>query len=76
MNSTQIRISPASSVDYLKAVTEGMNHITTMTRNVIVQNRANAHSLQGEDLRDEEIIPLRPLNMYNGDADRNYQVIE
>lgn len=75
MNSTQIRVSPAASTDYLKAVTEGMNHITSMTKNVIVQNRANAHSVQNKE-GDEEIIPLRPLNMYNGDADRNYQVIE
>lgn len=76
MNSTQIRISPPPSTDYIKAVTEGMNHITSMTKNVIVQNKANAHTMPHDDLRDEEIIPLRPLNMYNGDAERNYQVIE
>lgn len=62
----------------MKAVTEGMNHITSMTKSVIVQNRANMNSVQaqGEELRDEEIIPLRPLNIYNGDSERNYQVIE
>lgn len=83
MNSTQIKISPASSVDYMpynslqKAVTEGMNHITTMTKNVIVQNRTGTQAIQNTDgLQDEEAIPLRSLNMFNGEAEKNYQVIE
>lgn len=82
LNSTQIKITPASSVDYLpynsikNAVTEGMNHITSMTKNV-VQNRASATSLHNQGLKDEE-IPLRPLtNLHNGESDKNsFQVIE
>jgi uncharacterized NAD-dependent epimerase/dehydratase family protein len=82
-NSTQIKITPASSVDYLpynsihRAVTEGMNHITSMTKNV-VQNRASATSLHNQEgLKDEE-IPLRSLsNLHNGDTEKNnFQVIE
>lgn len=83
VNSTQIKITPASSVDFLpynsihRAVTEGMNHITSMTKNV-VQSRTSTTSLQNQDgLRDEE-IPLRSLtNLHNGDTDKNnFQVIE
>lgn len=81
LNSTQIKITPASSIDYLpynsikNAVTEGMNHISIMTKNV-VQNRASATSLN-DGYRDEE-IPLRSLtNLHNGDAEKNtYTVIE
>jgi voltage-dependent calcium channel L type alpha-1D len=82
-NSTQIKITPASSVDYLpynsihRAVTEGMNHITSMTKNV-VQNRASATSLHNQEgLKDEE-IPLRSLsNLHNGDTEKNnFQVID
>lgn len=83
MNSTQIKISPASSVDYMaynslqKAVTEGMNHITSMTKSVIVQNRTGTQAIQNPDgMQDEEAIPLRSLNMFNGDPEKNYQVIE
>ncbi|KAJ8923541.1 hypothetical protein NQ315_010119 [Exocentrus adspersus] len=82
LNSTQIKITPASSVDYLpynsikNAVTEGMNHITSMTKNV-VQNRASATSLHNQEgLRDEE-IPLRSLsNLHNGDEKNSYTVID
>lgn len=83
-NSTQIRITPASSIDFLpynsihRAVTEGMNHITSMTKNV-VQSRASATSLHNQEgLRDEESIPLRSLtNMYGDDPEKmNFQVIE
>lgn len=81
-NSTQIKITPASSVDFLpynsihRTVTEGMNHITSMTKNV-VQNRASATSLHNQEgLKDEE-IPLRLLsNLHNGDTEKNFQVIE
>lgn len=86
VNSTQIKITPASSIDAFlphhnslqRAVTEGMNHITSMTRNV-VQNRFSANSLHdGEMSREDEAIPLKALsNMYNGDPDKgNFQVIE
>lgn len=82
VNTTQIKITPASSVDYLpynslqKAVTDGMNHITSMTRNV-VQNRASATSLHNQDRRDEEAIPLRSLtNLNNGDSEKSFQIIE
>ncbi|XP_015833195.1 muscle calcium channel subunit alpha-1 isoform X3 [Tribolium castaneum] len=81
-NSTQIKITPASSVDYLpynsihRTVTEGMNHITSMTKSV-VQNRASATSLHNQEgLKDEE-IPLRSLsNLHNGDTEKNFQVID
>lgn len=80
LNSTQIKITPASSIDYLpynsikNAVTEGMNHITSMTKNV-VENRASANSLN-DGYHDEE-IPLRTLtNLHNGEAERTYTVIE
>lgn len=55
-----------------------MNHITSMTKNV-VQNRTSVTSLHSQEgLRDEESIPLRPLNnMYREDRDKNnFQVIE
>ncbi|XP_026471734.1 muscle calcium channel subunit alpha-1 [Ctenocephalides felis] len=57
VNSTHIKVSPASSIDYLpygtlqRAVTEGMNHVA--------KSVASANS---------EIIPMRPL-VFNG-ADR------
>ncbi|KAJ8941883.1 hypothetical protein NQ318_001737 [Aromia moschata] len=82
LNSTQIKLTPASSVDYLpynsikNAVTEGMNHITSMTKNV-VQNRASATSLHNQEgLKDEE-IPLRSLsNLHNGEEKNSYTVID
>ncbi|CAG9828455.1 unnamed protein product, partial [Diabrotica balteata] len=80
LNSTQIKITPASSVDYLpynsikNAVTEGMNHITSMTKNV--QNRVSASSLNNQDNFKDEEIPLRSLNnLHNGDEKNNYTVI-
>lgn len=81
LNSTQIKITPASSVDYLpynsikNAVTDGMNHITSMTKNV-GQNKGSATSLN-ERYHDEE-IPLRSLtNLRNGDTEKStYTVIE
>lgn len=83
MNSTQIKITPASSVDFLpynslqRAVTEGVNHITTMTKNV-VQNRASATSLHSQEgLREEESIPLRSLNnVYGEDKEKSSFQIE
>ncbi|XP_072402632.1 muscle calcium channel subunit alpha-1 isoform X5 [Diabrotica undecimpunctata] len=81
LNSTQIKITPASSVDYLpynsikNAVTEGMNHITSMTKNV--QNRVSASSLNNQDNFKDEEIPLRSLNnLHNGDEKNNYTVID
>ncbi|XP_050519467.1 muscle calcium channel subunit alpha-1 isoform X6 [Diabrotica virgifera virgifera] len=81
LNSTQIKITPASSVDYLpynsikNAVTEGMNHITSMTKNV--QNRVSASSLNNQDNYKDEEIPLRSLsNLHNGDEKNNYTVID
>ncbi|XP_050313239.1 muscle calcium channel subunit alpha-1 isoform X2 [Anthonomus grandis grandis] len=75
INSTQIKITPASSIDHLpynsikSAVTEGMNHITSITKSV-VQNRANAAALS-DSYMDEE-IPLRSLsNLNNGDSERH-----
>ncbi|KAL1493061.1 hypothetical protein ABEB36_011199 [Hypothenemus hampei] len=74
LNSTQIKITPASSVDYLpynsiKNV-EGMNHISSVN----MQNKASATSLND---RDEE-IPLRALtNLRNGDTEKStYTVID
>ncbi|XP_060516437.1 muscle calcium channel subunit alpha-1 isoform X9 [Cylas formicarius] len=83
VNSTQIKITPASSMDYLpynsikSAVTEGMNHITSMTKNV-VQNRTSATSLNNQDRYRDEEIPLRSLtNLHNGDTEKNtYTVID
>nr|CAH7712637.1 unnamed protein product [Callosobruchus chinensis] len=77
LNSTQIKITPASSVDYLpynsikSAVAEGMNHITKN-----VQSRVSAASLKDEEgVRDEE-IPLRSFsNLQNGD-EKTYTVID
>lgn len=87
LNSTQIKITPASSVDFIpynsiqRNVTESMNHITAITKNVL-QNRSSAASLHNQEdaNKKEENIPLRPLtNMYNGNGDgekKKYQVIE
>lgn len=81
LNSTQIKITPASSVDYLpynsikNAVADGMNHITSMTKNV-GQNKGSATSLN--DRYHDEEIPLRALtNLRNGDTEKStYTVIE
>lgn len=82
VNTTQIKITPACSAEFLpynsiqKAVTDGMNHITSMTKNV-VHTRASATSLHNQDKRDEEAIPLRSLtNISTGDVDKNFQIIE
>lgn len=84
VNSTQIKITPASSVDLLpynslqRSMTERMNHITSGVGKNAVQSRASATSLHNQEgLRDEE-IPLRSLtNVYNGDSEKNnYQVFE
>lgn len=86
LNSTQIKITPASSVDFIpynsiqRNVTEGMNHITAITKNVL-QNRTSTASLHNQDDgKKEENIPLRSLtNMYNGSGDidrKSFQVIE
>lgn len=82
MNTTQIKITPASSFDYLpynsiqKAVTDGMNHISSMTRNA-VQKRSSTTSIHNQDKRDEEAIPLRSLtNINNGDSDKNFHIVE
>ncbi|CAH1158375.1 unnamed protein product [Phyllotreta striolata] len=81
LNSTQIKITPASSVDYLpynsikNAVTEGMNHITSMTKNV--QNRVSVNSLNNQENFKDEEIPLRSLNnIRNGDDKNTYTVID
>ncbi|CAH1153243.1 unnamed protein product [Phaedon cochleariae] len=81
LNSTQIKITPASSVDYLpynsikNAVAEGMNHITAMTKNV--QNRSSVLSLNNQEGVKDEEIPLRALNnLHNGDDKNNYTVID
>lgn len=58
----------------MKAMTEGINHITSMTRSVIAQNRVNMNNK--EPMRDEEIIPLQSMNIYNGDFDKSYKIIE
>ncbi|CAH0562347.1 unnamed protein product [Brassicogethes aeneus] len=75
INSTHIKITPASSVDYIpynsikSAVTEGMNHITSITKNV--QNRQSATSLHNQEGLREEDIPLRSLSLHNGDSEKN-----
>ncbi|KRT80868.1 ion channel [Oryctes borbonicus] len=83
VNSTQIKITPASSVDLLpynslqRSMTERMNHVASGPKNA-VQSRASATSLHNQEgLRDEE-IPLRSLtNVYNGDNEKNnYQVFD
>lgn len=84
VNSTQIKISPASSGDFLpynsiqRGITEGMNHITPMIKNAIMQNRSSISSLHNhEGLREEESIPLRSLNnLFSSDADkRNFEIV-
>lgn len=78
LNSTQIKITPASSVDYLpynsikNAVTEGMNHITSLTK-----NRVSVTSLNNQEYYKDEEIPLRSLNnLHNGDDKNTYTVID
>ncbi|KAB0801516.1 hypothetical protein PPYR_05870 [Photinus pyralis] len=82
--STQIKISPASSGDFLpynsiqKGITEGMNHITPIVKNAVFQNRASVTSLHNQEgLKDEESIPLRSLsNVFTNDADKkSFEVI-
>lgn len=83
------KVSPTNSIDYLPynsiqhAVTEGMNHITSMTKSTLMPHIASATSMQdtGGGLQEEEAIPLRPLTVAvsNGDPERTfspYQVID
>ncbi|XP_069693173.1 muscle calcium channel subunit alpha-1 isoform X6 [Periplaneta americana] len=83
------KVSPTNSIDYLpynsiqRAVTEGMNHITSMTKSTLMPHIASATSMQdtGGGLQEEEAIPLRPLTVAvsNGDPERTYgpyQVID
>ncbi|XP_071054916.1 muscle calcium channel subunit alpha-1 [Onthophagus taurus] len=77
VNSTQIKITPASSADFLhynsnqRLTSDRMNHVSKP-----VANRSVA-SLHQDDGMDEE-IPLRSLtNVYNGELEKNnYQVID
>lgn len=74
INSTQIKISPASSVDYMpynsiqKPMTEGMNHFTSMTGNKMIQ--------QLNGMPDQEALAPRSLYVANADTGKHYQVIE
>ncbi|GFG39870.1 hypothetical protein Cfor_08850, partial [Coptotermes formosanus] len=82
VNSTQIKVSPTNSIDYLpynsiqRAVTEGMNHITSMTKSTLMPHIASATSMQDPEggLQEEEAIPLRPLTVAvsNGDPERTF----
>lgn len=86
VNSTQIKVSPTNSIDYLpynsiqRAVAEGMNHITSITKSALVPHITSAMSMQDVGgLKEEESIPLRPLTVSNGDPEKTYgpyQVID
>lgn len=80
LNSTQIKITPGSSIDYLPYNSvrmedaEGINHISAMNKNV--PKRVSALSLNNQDTSKDEEIPLRSFNnLQNGD-EKNYTVIE
>ncbi|KAF5296914.1 hypothetical protein FQA39_LY12271 [Lamprigera yunnana] len=82
--STQIKISPASSGDFLalnsiqKEASDVMNHVSPTINSAILQNRASITSLHNQEgLKEEESIPLRSLsNVFNNDADkRGFEVI-
>ncbi|XP_066996688.2 muscle calcium channel subunit alpha-1 isoform X2 [Anabrus simplex] len=80
------KVSPTNSIDYLpynsiqRAVTEGMNHITSITKNALVPHITSAMSMQDVGgPKEEESIPLRPITVSNGDPERTYgpyQVID
>ncbi|GLH14148.1 Voltage-dependent calcium channel type A subunit alpha-1 [Gryllus bimaculatus] len=80
------KVSPTNSIDYLpynsiqRAVTEGMNHITSITKSALVPHITSAMSVQDVGgPKEEESIPLRPLTVSNGDPEkgyRPYQVID
>ncbi|XP_066152799.1 muscle calcium channel subunit alpha-1 isoform X1 [Euwallacea fornicatus] len=82
LNPTEIKVSPASSAEYLPynvlrnaSVTDAMNHITSGVKNA-VQNMTSVASLN-EAYHDED-IPLRSLtNLRNGDTEKNaYTIID
>ncbi|XP_075219333.1 ca[2+]-channel protein alpha[[1]] subunit D isoform X3 [Lycorma delicatula] len=80
-NTTQIKVSPTNSIDYLpynslqRAVTEGMNHITTLTKSALAPQIASAVSMQDVGMVKEEdgMIPLRTIKVSNGDPERTYR---
>ncbi|XP_063220472.1 muscle calcium channel subunit alpha-1 isoform X4 [Bacillus rossius redtenbacheri] len=78
VNPTQIKVSQNNSIDYLpynsiqRAVTEGMNHITNITKSALGPLTASGISVQENDgYKEEESIPLQSLVVYNGDQDKS-----
>lgn len=75
VNPTQIKVSPTNSIDYLpynalqRAVNDGMNHITALTKSAL---GPGAMSMQDVGYKGGENIPMRPLAVANGDPDRTY----
>ncbi|KAK3913681.1 Voltage-dependent calcium channel type D subunit alpha-1 [Frankliniella fusca] len=75
VNPTQIKVSPTNSIDYLpynalqRAVNDGMNHITALTKSAL---GPGALSMQDVGFKSGENIPMRPLAVPNGDPDRTY----
>ncbi|XP_073994416.1 ca[2+]-channel protein alpha[[1]] subunit D isoform X2 [Rhodnius prolixus] len=77
------KVSPTNSTDYLpfslqKTVTEGMNHITNLTRNTLLPQFTSAPPIQEQtNPNGDTSIPLRTIG--NGDAERpyhHYQLVE
>uniref|UniRef100_A0A1B6BZP2 Voltage-dependent L-type calcium channel subunit alpha n=1 Tax=Clastoptera arizonana TaxID=38151 RepID=A0A1B6BZP2_9HEMI len=79
--SNQIKVSPTNSIDYLpynslqKGLTEGLNHVTNLTRNALITPQiTSAMSMQDVDhIVTDEGIPLRPLTVSNGDPEKTYR---
>ncbi|KAJ1530607.1 hypothetical protein ONE63_005487 [Megalurothrips usitatus] len=69
------KVSPTNSIDYLpynalqRAVNDGMNHITALTKSAL---GPGAMSMQDVGYKGGENIPMRPLAVANGDPDRTY----
>nr|CAD7407457.1 unnamed protein product [Timema poppensis] len=81
------KVSPTNSIDYLpynsiqRAVTEGMNHITSMTKTALGPHTQSSAVSMREHYgpKEEEVIPLRPLTVSSTDPERTYgpcQIIE
>lgn len=74
------KVSPTNSIDYLpynsihRAITEGMNHVTSMTKAAVAPQIMNSAGAQDTVVpKGEESIPLHSLTVSNGDpTDQSY----
>ncbi|BES91322.1 Voltage gated calcium channel Hypothetical protein domain [Nesidiocoris tenuis] len=77
-NPSKVRVSPTNSIDYpqfnslQKTVTEGMNHITNLTRNTLLPQFASGLSLDDTSLEDG--IQMTPIYNTNGETQKSFKI--